>query len=188
MNSHCSVTCSNCTHSETEFHKRWIWLEWSVATDCSEETLKWTWIYLLRLPARSLSNFEVSKCGSADAKIFQEVWRYGLRGKERLINKSAHLCLPLSFCSPHPNSWWHKKPEFVLMFVQSGGNLLDRDLANLNSLQKLSDPGGSRALDKQDWLFQRHAYISLFEMELLHTDGYGDISQTHIGGISQKKI
>lgn len=46
------------------------------------------------------------------------------------------------------------------MFVQSWGNLLDRDLANQNSLQKLSDPGGSRALDKQDWLFQRHAYIT----------------------------
>lgn len=46
------------------------------------------------------------------------------------------------------------------MFVQNWGNKLDRDLANQNSLQKLSDPGGSRALDKQDWLFQRHAYIT----------------------------
>lgn len=46
------------------------------------------------------------------------------------------------------------------MFLQNGGNKLDRDLANQNSLQKLSDPGGSRALDKQDWLFRRHAYIT----------------------------
>lgn len=63
--------------------------------------------------------------------------------------------------SSKSNSWWHKKGrEFVLMFVQSWGNKLDRDLANQNSLQKLSDPGGSRALDKQDWLFRRHAYIT----------------------------
>lgn len=46
------------------------------------------------------------------------------------------------------------------MFVQRRSNLLDWDLANQNSLLKLSDPGGSRALDKQDWLFQRLAYIT----------------------------
>lgn len=89
------------------------------------------------------------------------------RRKQTLINKlwilHVSIIQPLSFCffSPKSNSWWHKKrKEFVLMFVQSWGNKLDRDLANQNSLQKLSDPGGSRALDKQDWLFQRHAYIT----------------------------
>lgn len=69
----------------------------------------------------------------------------------------------LSFCSSRPNltaAGTKKRREFVLMFVQSGGNKLGRDLANQNSLHKLSDPGGSRALDKQDWLFQRHAYIT----------------------------
>lgn len=65
-------------------------------------------------------------------------------------------------CSPSPksNSLWHKKGEFVLMFAENWENKLDGDLANQNSLQKLSDPGGSRALDKQDWLFQKHAYIT----------------------------
>lgn len=65
-----------------------------------------------------------------------------------------------------------KRGESVLMFVlfcsglfwvflgRNWGNKLDRDFANQNSLQKLSDPGGSRALDKQGWLFQRHAYIT----------------------------
>lgn len=46
------------------------------------------------------------------------------------------------------------------MFAENWENKLDGDLANQNSLQKLSDPGGSRALDKQDWLFQKHAYIT----------------------------
>lgn len=62
--------------------------------------------------------------------------------------------------SPKSNSLWHKKGEFVLMFAENWENKLDGDLANQNSLQKLSDPGGWRALDKQDWLFQKHAYIT----------------------------
>lgn len=91
--------------------------------------------------------------------------RKGLRRKETLTNKSRMLgaCtlqpLPCSL-SPKSNSLWHKKGAFVLMFAENWGNKLDRDLANQNSLQKLSDPGGSRALDKQDWLFQKHAYIT----------------------------
>ena len=86
--------------------------------------------------------------------------------KEPLINKlwilSVSIIQAFLFCysSPKSNSWWHKKGEFVLMFVQRRGNLLNWDLENQNSLPKLSDPGCSRALDKQDWLFQRHAYIT----------------------------
>lgn len=120
----------------------------------------------------------VSERCSADAEIrcksffFFSEWgnggegRHGeWRGSAALTNKSRmlHACtlqpLPPS-PSPKSNSLWHKKGEFVLMFVENWGNKLDRDLANQNSLQKLSDPGGSRALDKQDWLFQKHAYIT----------------------------
>lgn len=140
-------------------------------------------MHLLRHPATALSNFYCSPIAATSAHIsgdgiyckdhfFRkgemkgEVGRHGARRKEIWINKFAnpprlyHPTLSLLLSSPKSNSWWHKKGEFVLMFVQSWGNLLDRDLANQNSLQKLSDPGGSRALDKQDWLFQRHAYIT----------------------------
>lgn len=109
-----------------------------------------------------------------DAKIFLRMRKWRGTEKEDVeekdINKqianASRLQSPLFPktlpCSPSPksNSLWHKKGEFVLMFVENWENKLDRDLANQNSLQKLSDPAGSRALDKQDWLFQKHAYIT----------------------------
>lgn len=139
-------------------------------------------MHLLRHPAISLSNFYCCLVVSKDFSAHKWKWhllqRLFWKGemkerqtwgeKDRNVNKKKivnppclhHPTLSFLLSSPKSNSWWHKKEEFVLMFVQSWGNLLDRDLANQNSLQKLSDPGGSRALDKQDWLFRRHAYIT----------------------------
>lgn len=56
-------------------------------------------------------------------------------------------------------------------------NKLDGDLANQKSLQKLSDPGGSRTLHKTDCFKSMHILL-LFEWELLLTDSWGKISQT----------
>lgn len=82
---------------------------------------------------------------------------------------SSSACLSL-LLSPKWNSWWLGKGDsqfwclfcsgVFCFFWRNWGNKLDRDLSNQNSLQKLSDPGGSRALDKQGWLFQRHAYTT----------------------------
>lgn len=82
--------------------------------------------------------------------------RNRVRQRETLINKLRilHVCIIQPFLSviltQVEQLVARKRGECVLMFLQNGGNKLDRDLANQNSLQKLSDPGGSRALDKQD--------------------------------------
>lgn len=103
-------------------------------------------------------------CSSVNAVQMQNIFfrieemnGAGPKGKETLINKlgffyiSSHanlLLFVILALQKKSDSWCHEKEESCCLGVCRGSKL-DRDLANQNSLQKLCDPGGLRALDKQ---------------------------------------